>query len=311
MSLAARLLALLILAPLPAVAGDAVTPWGDAEIPYDTALWRIDPAAGGASGIVITCLAADCPEAAQVYATIEAPNGSAEEERWRGPVPIDLHAPALPFLAYQLWSGCRALDAPVLSAAVVFRERLYRLVTALGGGCNFGPQIPLSRFTALVEGIRPRDFRVLAIGGIRIAYDAGRWSTGPESAGGGAKGVSMTCTLRECRSRRGEPSHVSISATRDAAGTCVPVGEPAEGSLKEGGTADFGGLSLRLWTTFSGCRARTPPQRNACGVRDGTVYRFASGAHFGCSAGIEGVPEALFREILSGITVAGNPSPAP
>jgi hypothetical protein len=155
MSLAARLLALLILAPLPVAADDAVAPWGDAEIPYDAAVWRIARPAAGASGIVITCIAADCPGSAPVYATIEAPNGSAEEERWRGPVPIALRAPALPFLAYQLWSGCRALDAPILSAAVVFRGRLYRLVTALGGGCNFGPQIPLSRFTALVEGIRP------------------------------------------------------------------------------------------------------------------------------------------------------------
>jgi len=155
MSFLARLAALLVLAPLPATADDAVLAWGDTEIPYDTAVWRIDPPAGEARAIVITCIAADCPGGAQVYASIQAPNGSAEEERWRGPVPIALHAPALPFLAYQLWSGCRALDAPILSAAIVFRARLYRLATAHGGGCNFGPQIPLSRFIALVEGIRP------------------------------------------------------------------------------------------------------------------------------------------------------------
>jgi hypothetical protein len=154
MSLLARLAALLILVPFPAAAGDVAVRWGEAEIPYDAAVWRIEPP-DGASRIAITCIAADCPGGGQVYASIEMPNGSAEEERWRGPVPIALHAPALPFLAYQLWSGCRALDVPILSAAVVFRDRLYRLVTAHGGGCNFGPQIPLSRFAALVESVRP------------------------------------------------------------------------------------------------------------------------------------------------------------
>jgi hypothetical protein len=156
MPLAARLAALaLLLVPFAASAAEAVLPWGDVEIPYDTAAWRTGRPGDGASGLVLTCIAADCPEGGLIYASIGPPNGSVEEERWRGPVPIALHGPALPFLAYQLWSGCRALDAPILSAAVVFRERRYRLVTALGAGCNFGPQIPLSRFTDLVEGIRP------------------------------------------------------------------------------------------------------------------------------------------------------------
>jgi hypothetical protein len=156
MSLVARLLALLILAPLPAAADDAVAPWGDAEIPYDTAVWRVDSAAGGWDGITLTCFASGCPDNAQLFGTITEPNGDVEEPAWRAPTPIPLDSPALPFLAYDLWSGCRALDAPILSAAVVFRGRLYRLVTAHGGGCNFSAPMPVDRFKALVEGIRPR-----------------------------------------------------------------------------------------------------------------------------------------------------------
>ena len=157
MSLVARLLAFLVLLSLPAIAEEAAVPWGDAEIPYDTGVWRTGTPAGPAEGVVLTCIAADCPEGASIYAFLAEPNGSVEEERWRGPEAIALHAPALPFLAYQLWSGCRALDKPILSAAVVFRGKLYRLVTAPGGGCNFGPQVPLGRFTDLVEGVRPAD----------------------------------------------------------------------------------------------------------------------------------------------------------
>lgn len=155
MSIAARLVALLILAPLPAAADDAVVPWGDTEIPYDTAVWRIDWATGGWDGITFTCVASDCPDNAQLFGTITEPNGDVEEPAWRAPRPIPLDGPGLPFLAYDLWSGCRALDAPILSAAVIFRDRLYRLVTAHGGGCKFAPPMPVGRFKTLVEGIRP------------------------------------------------------------------------------------------------------------------------------------------------------------
>ena len=156
MSLATRFLALLVLLPLPALAEEAIAPWGDAEIPYDTAVWRLDGSAEKPGALSLSCIAADCPEGSRVYAFLTEPNGSVEEERWRGPEPIELHAPALPFLAYRLRSGCRALDTPILSAAVVFRGRVYRLATDLGSGCNFSPAMPEGRFTGLVEAVRPR-----------------------------------------------------------------------------------------------------------------------------------------------------------
>lgn len=306
MTFAVRLLAFLVLlAPFVARAEPAAAPWGDLEIPYERSEWIVTAAKDG-KGLVLLCIASDCPHYVRLYAAVVTEGGEVEEPAWRGPNPIALNAPILPFVAYELWSGCRARDAAILSAAVMFRGKLYRLVSDPGAGCNFGPQVPLARFIALLEKVRPRTIRTLTIGGIQIAYDAGRWA--PSSRPGGAL---LTCTIRECRDLGGEQAHVGISAAPATDTSCLPTGEPAEGSVRDGGSQSFGGLTFRLWKTFSGCRAYTPAELNACAIHAGTAYRLTSGLHSGCSAGIRGVPEELFSELLAGASLAGDRPAAP
>jgi hypothetical protein len=48
--------------------------------------------------------------------------------------------------------------------------------------------------------------------------------------------------------------------------------------------------------------------RAACGEADGIVYQFGSGGSLGCS-GIEGVPQAMFDELLAGISLAPKNAP--
>jgi len=310
MSLIARALALLLsLVPLSAFAATDTVPWGDIEVPYDRSEWIVTSAPDG-KGLVFLCIAADCPRYARLYASMTAGGGEAEEPPWRGPKPIALDSPRLPFLAYELWSGCRAGDAPILSAALLFRSNLYRLTSTIGTGCNFEPQVPVSRFARLIEGMRPREIRSFAIGGIRIAYDAARWEPRSAVAGALPAEASFTCIHRDCRQWPDEKPSLRITAARNEDSDCAPPGDPAEGANRDGGTRSFGGLSLRLWTTFSGCRARAPMELNACGRHAGVLYRFASGLSSGCS-GVWGVPEPMFEELLSGISLVEGMPAAP
>lgn len=310
MPLIARALALLVaLIPLSAFAATDTVPWGEIEVPYDRSEWIVTSADDG-KGLVFLCVAADCPRYARLFASIVTGGGQAEEPAWRGPKPIALDSPRLPFLAYELWSGCRAGDAPVLSAALLFRGNLYRLSSTTGAGCNFEPQVPSSRFTRLVEGVRPRDMRAFAIGGIRIAYDAGRWEM--RSGGGGSlpAGAWFACIHRDCRQWPYERPSLRISAVKDDGGDCVTPAEPDDGFGRDGGTRTFGGLSLRLWTRSGGCRALAPSELNACGRHAGVLYRFTSGFASGCG-GVWGVPEPMFEELLSGISLPGGMPASP
>ena len=62
-------------------------------------------------------------------------------------------------------------------------------------------------------------------------------------------------------------------------------------------------LELARCREFSACRAYTPAADRACGVHDGLVYRFATGANFGCS-GIQGVEPSLFDALIAGLRPA-------
>jgi hypothetical protein len=311
MPFAARLLILLLLAPIPAAAETAVMPWGDLEIPNDAAEWRAVGKPDENGRFTLACIAPACSEDQNLFGIIGPATDLVEQPRWRGPEELVLDNPALPFKAYRTWTGCRARDSAILTAAVLHGDHVYSMTASFREGCNFAPEMPAPPFVKLVSSIRPRDWGSLQIGGIRVKYDTGRWSAAPGGVGGGAEGAWLTCTLRQCRDWKGRQAQVRISTSADDGSQCARNGEAAEDFSRDGGSRTFGGLTLHLWKTFSGCRARTPVEQNACGIHGGTAYRFVSGLHAGCSAGIEGVPEALFDELLSGISRAESVPPPP
>ena len=60
------------------------------------------------------------------------------------------------FAATTAWSGCRAMDAPILAACAEHEGIGYRFATRLAsGGCNFGPELSEQRFIELIDGVRP------------------------------------------------------------------------------------------------------------------------------------------------------------
>jgi hypothetical protein len=156
-----RLLSLLLMMlslPAPADADGAMTTFvlGDTEIEYDPGVWR--PAADGA----FTCIARDCAGNPAVYAQAR-PLASRDKDvcaedavagRAAGPIFYETPAGRLPFAAWSAWSGCRALDAPILSACAVHDGFAYRLSNVLQPGCNRAPALPAERFVELLQGVR-------------------------------------------------------------------------------------------------------------------------------------------------------------
>jgi hypothetical protein len=139
-------------------------------VTYDDATWRVgNPTGPGA--VVFTCVAADCKGNPMVFAMAEPPpESSAVLTRpfcrarldpamaWSHTLPlIDLSGGpyALPFAAVTRWSGCRAMDQPILEACAEHGDLLYRFTTRFGGGCNFDPPVPAHHFQALLRGVRP------------------------------------------------------------------------------------------------------------------------------------------------------------
>lgn len=159
------------------------------------------------------------------------------------------------------------------------------------------------------------------IGGITIAYDPTRWRERvmQDSRGDGKVNGHIVrdfiCTAPECRddpfvsvsarpiteadkdgpAKEPDPDELdSYARLRDFPGL-PPPGWASPGKI-------FGGLALTGRVKFSGCRAWTPAAISASGTHGDFVYRFSTGANFGCS-GIKGVPDEMFIELLNGISV--------
>ncbi len=125
---------------------------GKASVVYDTAIWR---AAVSAEAVTFTCIAADCMGSPHVFAVLSAGRdlGSAIAKAQRdGKAIRDDGVPPLPFAAISYWSGCRALDEPILFAGGQINGQGYIFTTQLTGGCNRGPHMPEDRFVELLRG---------------------------------------------------------------------------------------------------------------------------------------------------------------
>lgn len=116
----------------------------------------------------------------------------------------------------------------------------------------------------------------------------------------------LFCTAPDCRGRK-ERSFVWASATPVTGVETDRCAEPTLGDwpIRHGKTARIDGpLRFIVTTTFSGCRAYTPAHRRACAIDGPFRYELGTGAHFGCG-GVEGVPEALFLDLLKAIRPTG------
>jgi hypothetical protein len=158
----------LALAALPATAAEVT--WHGVVIAYDAATWRTgDP--DGPGGIAFTCIAADCKHSPTVFATAAPPPPPSAvltrpfcgarldtQRAWGHSIPlIDLSGEryALSFAAAERWSGCRAMDEPILDACAENNGLIYRFTTHVADGCNFDPPVPAHHFQALLRGVRP------------------------------------------------------------------------------------------------------------------------------------------------------------
>lgn len=177
--------------------------------------------------------------------------------------------------------------------------------------------------TACPSGASAAEKAAVPFADLTIHYDPARWEVrdGPNAKGQlwadpAPVRLYFVCIAPDCYDR---PS-VWVSAVPSGSSLhdrCTPPGLVEDWRYNERSILgipatgrDFGGLTLHGIKTFSGCRARTPSARRACGSAGGTDYAFGSGAHFGCS-GIEGVPDEMFIELLSGISLnAANPGKA-
>lgn len=147
----------------PAIAGEtASVRAGEAVISYDPTLWRRD------GGAVLTCIAPECaerrdePPSVFVFTRPWEPGRVDTCVMFGGRVPdgrdprllSPLRISPLGFTAVTRWSGCRALDAPILEACAVHNGVVYELTTVLEDGCNRSAPVPEDLFTQLIGGIR-------------------------------------------------------------------------------------------------------------------------------------------------------------
>ncbi len=139
--------------------------WLAAEIRFDSASWRMS--APDAATRVFTCITPECEGQPAVYgfawpagdrreALAEA-CGSISTRGELTPLVADgkaLHG-EMKFQAFTSWTGCRAVDTPVLQACAASDGIAYRLTTSLGSGCNRAPELPDGRFEDLLRSIIP------------------------------------------------------------------------------------------------------------------------------------------------------------
>jgi hypothetical protein len=149
--------ALLVLLAIPtAQAGIKTTRLGAAGVAYDTEMWQVLPPGVPGAAVIFTCIAPGCSDGPKVYAMVidreELARDSANIRR-DGRVLADVGVPALPFLAYGRWSGCRTRDEPILFAAGELGGEFYRFTTSVAVGCNFSPSLPVPYFLDLVRGL--------------------------------------------------------------------------------------------------------------------------------------------------------------
>jgi hypothetical protein len=142
------------LAATPAFAGSVKI--GDASVSYDSTVWRVTELSGVA-GLRFACIAADCANGASVYATAsdDVPSETLAIGSDQRPLAYLPPAGAVPFQPFTAWSGCRALDNPILAARGAANGVAYVFTTAIGDGCNQQPSPPPARFLDLLAGVKP------------------------------------------------------------------------------------------------------------------------------------------------------------
>lgn len=145
-----------LLALNPALAAEKTIGLGPSVVGYDDSVWAPIELSGVAS-IRFDCVADDCAAGAAVYAT--ARDQIAGEKLTIGstqqPLEYEPAAGAIPFRAFDAWSGCRAIDNPILAAQGFHAGVAYVFTTALGDGCNSQPSPPAKRFLDLLAGVKP------------------------------------------------------------------------------------------------------------------------------------------------------------
>lgn len=152
--------ALLAIWASPASAEPASLLWLNATIRYDPAVWKIR-APGGGADLLLTCIAADCPGEPTLYgyAWRIAPDDSpclAIGHTGHDAKAVDIPATPLRFAVAHSWTGCRALDEPIVEACAASRDTAWRIVSHLvRRGCNHDPAVPGNRLTELLNGIVP------------------------------------------------------------------------------------------------------------------------------------------------------------
>lgn len=142
----------LFTAAVPAAAAPSRVPLGKASILFETTIWR---AVVGPESVTFTCIAADCTGQPHVFATLSSGrdlSASIAAARRDGRPIRDDGVPPLPFPAISHWSGCRAMDEPILFAAGQVNGQGYVFTTVIASGCNFGSAMPESRFVELIRG---------------------------------------------------------------------------------------------------------------------------------------------------------------
>jgi hypothetical protein len=100
---------------------------GTATIAYDPAVWTVAAPTGDA--VTFACIAADCRGRPQVLAMLAASGRSPDRHLDASPI-VDT-GPPVPFRAISYWSGCPALDAPILLADGTIDGQGYLFTTTL------------------------------------------------------------------------------------------------------------------------------------------------------------------------------------
>lgn len=156
---AALATASLLLAPAAVAGEEESVRLNELVVTYNPSVWRQNGLAG------FTCVAPDCKGEPSVYLL-------ARIAAWGGPPPCAAYAGTdldrsngtplgegpvgrLGFAMVSRWSGCRALDAPIIEACGVWAGVVYEFTTSLSQGCNREPAMPEERLIELLEGIRP------------------------------------------------------------------------------------------------------------------------------------------------------------
>lgn len=139
--------------------------WFSAEIRADPTVWSVN--APDAAGRIFTCIAPECDGRPEVYgrawpakdrkdALAEACGSLGRHgETGRFLTGSGSLGAAMGFKAFASWSGCRAMDSPILEACGATDGVAYRLTTAIVDGCNRSPEMPEDRFVDLLRSIVP------------------------------------------------------------------------------------------------------------------------------------------------------------